>query len=141
MIILDKYLFKKVVEILNAREAQIATALQEKDEIEEKLANTNFQADKIIQDAKEEARHIIEDARESVEPEKLRLLELAKKESEDIVSAAKRQGEDVIASSRLKSQEEAVNLLKALVNKAMSEFEISEDAQNQVLSKIINTKL
>ena len=141
MIILDKFLFKKVVEILSKREAQIEQALNEKDELEEKLAHINRDAEKIMRDAKENARHIMEEAREAVEPEKARLLDLAKKECDQIVLEARRKAEDVLVTARFKSQEEAIDLLKALLVKAMAKFEIAAEEQNSVLSKIINSKL
>jgi F-type H+-transporting ATPase subunit b len=141
MIILDKFLFKKIVEILNKREAEIERALNEKDELEDKLAHVNREADKIVHDAKENARHILEEAREAVEPEKQRLLDLAKKESDQIVVEARRKAEDVLVSARLKSQEEALDLLKAILAKAMAKFEIASEEQKNILSKIVNTKL
>jgi len=141
MVILNKYLFKPIVAILNKREAEIEKALTEKDELEEKLAHINREADKIVHDAKENARHILEEAREAVEPKKKELIIQAQKESDQIVIEAKHKAEEILVSARVKSQEEALDLLKAILAKALAKFEIGAEEQQKVLSKIINSKL
>jgi F-type H+-transporting ATPase subunit b len=141
MVILDKFLFKKIVEVLNKRESEIARALAEKDELEDKLAHINREADKIVSDAKENARHILEEARTSVEPEKQRLLVQAQNESEKIVIESRHKAEEILQTARLKSQEEAIDLLKAILAKALTSFEISVEEQQKVLNKIINIRL
>ena len=141
MIVLNTFLFKPIVAILSKREAEIEKALAEKDELEDKLANINKEADKIVHDAKESARHILDEAKESVEPKKKELIAQAIVESDQIISKANHKAEEILATARVRSQEEAVDLLKSILAKALAKIEIGAEEQQKVLSKIINSKL
>jgi F-type H+-transporting ATPase subunit b len=141
MVVLQKALFKPLVAILNKREADIKNALDKKDEIEDHLAHMNKEAEKIRNDAKENARAIIEQANQDLEPHREKLMKQAQAQADQIIVDAKKHSEEILVSARLKSQEEAIDLLKNILAKAMVKFEIGLEEQQKVLAKIINSKL
>ncbi|GAB4148202.1 MAG: hypothetical protein OHK0017_10770 [Patescibacteria group bacterium] len=141
MLVLDQFLFRRVVKALNDREDSIKKALEEKEEIEDRLASVDLQVRNTINEAKEEARNIVREARESVEPEKNRVLDEARKESEVIVNQARDHAAEIVESARLKSQDEALQLVKKITAKALANMKVSSTEQEKVLSQIVNDKL
>lgn len=141
MLILDRFLFRSVVKILNDREDGIRRALDEKDEIEHKLAEVDQQVKNILSQAQEESRTIVKEARDNAEPEKQKVIESAHLEAQNIVSQSHRQADEIVTNARQQSESEAVSLVRGVLTKAMANIRIGAEEQQKVLENIITRKL
>ncbi len=141
MYILQRFLFRPIVKILNDREDSVNKALAQRDELNEKSAHSQEEAQQIINQAKEEARKIIEEARAMVDPEKQNVLKNADELGASIVDRAREQANSILEAGKAEANAESVKILEKILEKAMGNLQISAAEQSRVLENIVNTKL
>lgn len=138
MFVLNKFVFGPIAKIMTEREASISKALDERDEINQRLKKIDVEGEQIIQKAKEESRKILTQTQQSVEPEKQAIIESAKSLAEDIISKAQKQAEDIMDNARLEANREAVEILKQVVNKAMRNLKVDKNLSEEVTKQIVH---
>jgi ATP synthase F0 subunit b len=134
MVVLNKFLFAPLMKILDERETRIQTAFDQVEEVEGKIANCENQAKSILAAAHSQARQIVDEAKGSVDAEKQKVIadanENANSESQKIISTAKSD-----------ARNEVLALVQKTIQKATANLSISQNAQNEILVNIINTKI
>jgi F-type H+-transporting ATPase subunit b len=138
MIILDRFVFRKVAKILTEREQSIGNALKERDEINQTLQKIEEQKEAVIQQAKAEARTIYEKAVEAVDPQKEQILHQAQLEADKIIVQAQKQAEEIVQNAKAQAQSEVVTIFKQIVKKAFENLEIKPEVRDQVMEQLIH---
>lgn len=86
--LLSKFVWPKVIEVLDARENKIEESIQEADATKAQAAEIRDEADAIVAEARRKASEIVLEARSDAEKERSRIVALAHTEAEDIIAKA-----------------------------------------------------
>jgi F-type H+-transporting ATPase subunit b len=134
LLILQKYLFKKINTVLEDREKKIKESIenskfieQKKDEIEKEYR------EKMIQTQKESEQIILE-ARESAENIRLEILESSKEESARIISEAEKETEKFHDQIYIALKKELLDLVVIGVSKSLEDF-LDEKEKEKIIKK------
>lgn len=138
LIVLNKYVFSKIAAIMTEREAEIAQALNEKDNIQLKLMSAEKEASDIIKNAKLDAIAILDEAKNDLEPHKQSLLKQAELEKAQILHEANKQSAEIIALAHTTAQRDSNQILKSVINKAVTSLGIDDISANTLTAKIID---
>lgn len=119
LFLLKKFLFKPLLKVLDDRKQRIEESLKNADLIEERLARTEKESKKIIEDAQNQAQVLITDAKKEAVNISDRASQDARKTLEETVKDAK----DQIAAQRLEMQKniekETMELIIGVVRKVL----------------------
>ena len=138
LFVLNKYVFSKISAIMTEREAEIANALNEKDNIQLKLVNADKEASEIIKAAKISANEILEEAKNNIEPHKNQILEEAELEKIQIIRDANKEAGEIIVLAHHNARRDSNEILESVINKAVMSLGIDDAAANNLTSKIID---
>ncbi len=138
LFVLNKYVFSKISAIMTEREAEIANALNEKDNIQLKLVNADKEASEIIKVAKISANEILEEAKNDIEPHKNQILKEAELEKIQIIQGANKEAGEIIVLAHHNARRDSNEILESVINKAVMSLGIDDAAANNLTSKIID---
>lgn len=137
LLVLWKFAYKPILNILDERSQTIEKSLKQSKEIEERLNRVEIEQKEIIQSAKQDATIILETARQEADVRKQELLVAAKKEVERVV----KQGKDQLQAEKVHMLQEAkAELVQMAVNatKKILESEVDEKASQKIAVDVIN---
>ena len=126
-LILKKFAFGPIVNVLEQRRLKIVEAMANADKVKKELAETEARKKQVLQEAMEQAQKIVAEAKESADAVRTRLEQEAVQESERIVARAREAGQ--IEVDRLKSdfQREAGRLVIMAAQKVTGKILTPED--------------
>ncbi len=91
LLVLWKWAYKPVVNLLEQRQEKIAQGIKQAEEVEKRVHNLESEQKKVIAEARAEATSILEEARASADERKGKLLSKAKEEVQSVVQKGKAQ--------------------------------------------------
>lgn len=135
--LLNKILYKPIMDILNKREQTIKESLSEAERANQILREAEENKNKIISDAKTLAWDIIEKAKITAQSQADEILEKTKKSTADAIKSAR----EVIESEKVKMFAEVewrlIELSMLVVNKVLSE-KLPDNVYSKALSNAMN---
>jgi len=126
------FALKPLTKIMNERTAKIEKSLREAKEIEDKVQLTEVERDKILKQARAEAKNIVEKANNSAEDKRQQILNNAKKEMENIISEGKKQINNEKETMLKEVKSEIVELVVTISQKVFKK-EISEEINKDLI--------
>ncbi len=134
--VLQRFLFKKILKILEDRENEIKVSLENSKIIEEKKEEMEkIYRDKMIETQKE-SEDIIEKAKEAAENIRSEMLSLTKKESKKILEESEKEAQKFHDQMYENLKKEILDLVVITTQKALSNL-IDEKEKQKIISKSI----
>ena len=130
------FALKPLTKIMNDRTKKIEKSLKEAKEIEEKLESTEQEKDKILKQAREEAKEIVEKANKNAEEKRTQALDQAKQEMEKIISQGKKQIQNDKESMLKEVKSELIDLVISVSQKVFKK-QASEDLDIDLIKQTI----
>lgn len=134
--ILNKFLYKPVMKVLEERRKRIEDSLNNAQEIEKRLEETNVKADEILAKASSEGQKIIDDAKSQAN----QIVEDAKVQAEivsqKILAGARVQIEVERENMRWELQKELSRLVVLIVQKVTGKM-LNQKLQKQLIEKTV----
>lgn len=119
--VLYKFAFKPIAKIMQERTDTIEKSLNDAKEVEQKLAETNVEQTRILNEAKKEALAIVENANQSAEANKQKLIEKTKEEVAVIINGEKAKIAQEKEESLKELKQEIAGLVVLAVEKVVKE--------------------
>lgn len=119
--VLYKFAFKPIAKIMQERTDTIEKSLSDAKEVEQKLAETNVEQTRILNEAKKEALAIVENANQSAEANKQKLIEKTKEEVAIIINGEKAKIAQEKEESLKELKQEIAGLVILAVEKVIKE--------------------
>ncbi len=119
--VLYKFAFKPIAKIMQERTDTIEKSLSDAKEVEQKLAETNVEQTRILNEAKKEALAIVENANQSAEANKQKLIEKTKEEVAIIINGEKAKIVQEKEESLKELKQEIAGLVILAVEKVIKE--------------------
>ena len=134
LFILKKILYKPLLEMLNKRQAEIKSGLDNKEKAEALLLDTEEKEKKVLKKANETAKNILSDADKVASEIKAKAEISAKKESEKIILDAKATVSQEVLAAENKLTEKIGSLSLSLLQKSLVGV-FGENEQKTILKK------
>lgn len=115
--VLRKFLYKPVLTFLDKRKDEIAQSIDSAKKMEQEEAKMQEKQEKLVSDAKKEARSIMDEAKKQLEKQKKEVLAKAHEEASEIIAKAKKQAEQELKQNNETIQKMAVELAQSMVVK------------------------
>lgn len=136
--LLAKFVWPKVISVLDAREQKIEDSIEEADATKEEAAEIRDQADAIIAEARRKASDIVLDARDEAEKERSRIVNLAHAEAEDIISKAHDRAGDELDRAYANATETIAKMSVAIASKIVGDtLADNEEKQRELIKKYL----
>lgn len=133
--LLAKFVWPKVIAVLDAREHKIEESIEEADATKAEAAEIRDQADAIIADARRKASEIVLDARSDAEKERTRIVAAAHGEAEEIIAKAHERAEDEMKRSLAAATDTIAKVSVAVAGKIVGDTLANDDAKQRELIK------
>ncbi len=141
MIILKKYAFGPIIQVLEERRRKIAESMANADKIKKDLSAAQARQQAVLDDANAQAQKMIAEARTSADAVRARLEQEANAEAERIVARAREAGELETARMKADFQREAGRLVVLTAQKVSGKIltpddqrRLAEDAARQAVA-------
>lgn len=139
IILLKKFAYKPVLNMLSVRAEKIEQSLKQAEKIEQELKNTETEKLKEINKAKEEAKKIVEEALVIAQDNTNRSLEETKKKTKEIVDKAKeeiqREKDKAVEEAEKEIAGLAIDIAEKILKKNL-DSEAEKKLADETLSKI-----
>ena len=135
-LVLYWFAFKPLVRIMAERSSKIAKSLEEAKLIEEKLAQTKVEFNKIVAEAKKQANIAIEKAGVQADLKKQETIVRTKEEIGQIINQEKQKMQTEKAATLKEIKKEAADLVIATVEKVLGE-KMDEKKDKEMIKKMI----
>lgn len=130
LLILKKFVFGKLINVLDARQKAVEDSLKNAAEIEEKLANAEKSIAKMLSDARKEADEVVSSSHKEAAQAVEAAEQKATKRAEHIVKEAKEQMGVEIAKARDELKAETIKLVAAATERVIGEkLDATKDAR------------
>ncbi len=134
--VLQKFLYKPVLAMIDKRKKEIDDGLDTAKRLQHEEEKGKEKQEKLVSDAKKEARALLEEAKKQAEEQKKTVLAEAHKEAQTIVAKSKTQAEAKAKALEEDMRRQAVDLAALMVQKLLPE--VLSDADHK---KVIATQL
>lgn len=139
LILLQKFAYKPVLKMLNERAAKIETSLQQAEQIQQELQNTEATKIAEISKAKQEAQDIITAAHQLAAQNTEKTLQETQKKTQAIVAKAKeeiqQEKEDSVREAKQEITEIAILIAEKILKKQLDQT-TEKHIADEVLAKI-----
>ncbi len=126
-LILKKFAFGPIVNVLEQRRLKIVEAMANADKVKKELAETEIRKKQVLQEAAEQAQKIISDAKQSADAVRTRLEQEAGAEAERIVARAREAGHLEVDRLKVDFQREAGRLVVMAAQKVTGKILTPDD--------------
>lgn len=133
--LLSKFVWPKVISVLDAREHKIEDSIEEADATKAEAAEIREQADAIIAEARRKASDIVLEACSDAEKERSRIVALAHSEAEDIIAKAHDRADDEVKRSLAGATDTIAKVSVAVAGKIVGDTLANDDAKQRELIK------
>jgi F-type H+-transporting ATPase subunit b len=125
--LLKRFLFKPILTMLDKRKLEITENLERADGIAKEEEKIKEKQEKMLADAKREAKTIIEQAKKQQDVLKKEAMVKAHEEAQEIIAKSKAQAEKNTKDQEEQMRKQAVELASAMVTKLVPEILSSDD--------------
>lgn len=136
--ILNKFLYKPVIKVLEARKKKISQSLTNVEEIEKKLLQTEEDREKILAEASSEAQKLVDETKKELvllrEEEKQKIIE----ETEMMIKKAKESAQMERAKALQQARMEIMSLVTTVLNKVTGKVIVGKDQKEMIEKEIKN---
>lgn len=133
--LLSKFVWPKVISVLDAREHKIEDSIEEADATKAEAAEIRDEADAIVAEARRKASEIVLDARGDADKERARILAAAHKEAEDIIAKARDRADDEMKRAYDGATDTIAKMSVAVAGKIVGDVLANDDAKQRELIK------
>jgi F-type H+-transporting ATPase subunit b len=130
------FAFKPLAKVMSGRSEKIEKSLADAEKIEEKLAQTKAEFNKIVAEAKREANTILEKATIQADAKKQETVVRAKEEIGAIINQEKQKMQTEKAATLKEIRKEAADLIIATVEKVLGE-KMDEKKDREMIKKLM----
>ena len=133
--LLAKFVWPKIIAVLDAREHKIEDSIEEADATKAEAAEIREQADAIVAEARRRASEIVLDARSDAEKERSRIVAAAHVEAEDIIAKAHDRADDEMKRAYAGATDTIAKMSVAVAGKIVGEALANDEAKQRELIK------
>lgn len=133
--LLSKFVWPKVISVLDAREHKIEDSIEEADATKAEAAEIREEADSIIADARRRASEIVLEARGDADKERARIVAAAHKEAEDIIAKAHDRADDEMKRAYAGATDTIAKMSVAVAGKIVGETLANDEVKQRELIK------
>jgi F-type H+-transporting ATPase subunit b len=125
--VLNKVLYKPVMNMLDKRRADIKESMQRAEKMKEEEAKTKEKADKVLDNAKKEAKALLESAKKQAKDQEKEILTDAQEKAQKILEKAKAEAADTLKGVNKEVRSQAIDLTSEMVKHLLSHSLSAED--------------
>ena len=133
--LLSKFVWPKVISVLDAREHKIEDSLEQADATKAEAAEIREQADAIVAEARRKASEIVLEARGDAEKERSRIVAAAHAEAEDIIAKAQDRAEDEKKRAYMSATDTIAKMSVAVATSIVGDTLANDEAKQRELIK------
>ena len=133
--LLAKFVWPKVISVLDAREHKIEDSIEEADATKAEAAEIRDEADAIVAEARRKASEIVLEARGDAGKERARIVASAPAEAEDIIAKARDRADDELKRSLASATDTIAKVSVAVAGKIVGDTLASDEAKQRELIK------
>lgn len=137
MVLLNKLLYKPILDMLDKRKKKIEEGLAITESMKHEEEKLEVKKAKVLADAKKEALELIEDAKKHAKEEAKQIVDGARKEADEIIEKGKLQSADQKVIMEKEVRQDAVELATLMAKRLLASV-LSNDAQHSLLKKHIH---
>jgi len=135
LLVLKKFLYGPIVNMLIDRKNKIEQGLKDSQEAREKLNETNAQTRKLLAEASLESEKIIKSTKKEMEEQTKKKLDEAQKKAEEIIATSKRlaqeEQERIVQKAKKEISELAINISEKILEK-----QVDKDSVNKAINQL-----
>ena len=136
--LLAKFVWPKVISVLDAREHKIEDSIEEADATKAEAAEIRDEADAIVAEARRKASEIVLEARGDAEKERSRIVAAAHAEAEDIIAKAHDRADDEMKRAYSGATDTIAKMSVAVAGKIVGEtLANDEEKQRELIKKYL----
>lgn len=135
LILLKKFLYTPILNMLDQRKGKIEKGLKDSEEAEKKLAECETECKKISQEAVKESEKIIASARKLAETETKKIIAEAEKKSQKIITLAQEDAESRKENALKEAKKELIDLIALSTEKVLGK-NVDKSSVGEVVSKL-----
>lgn len=136
--LLRKFLYKPVLNMLDKRKAEVAESVDRAYRMEKEEEKLKEKQEKLLVDARKEAKSIVEEAKKQLEKQKKELAAKAHDQASEIIAKARQQAEQLIKENESIMRKQAVELASAMVVKLVPQVLSSDDHRKLIATHLKN---
>lgn len=133
--LLAKFVWPKIVAVLDAREHKIEDSIEEADATKAEAAEIRDEADAIVAVARRKASEIVLEARGDAEKERARIVAAAHAEAEDIIAKAHDRAEDEKKRAYMSATDTIAKMSVAVASSIVGDTLANDEAKQRELIK------
>lgn len=133
--LLSKFVWPKVISVLDAREHKIEDSLEQADATKAEAAEIREQADAIVAEARRKASEIVLEARGDADKERSRIVAAAHAEAEDIIAKAHDRAEDEKKRAYMSATDTIAKMSVAVAKSIVGDTLANDEAKQRELIK------
>ena len=133
--LLSKFVWPKVISVLDAREHKIEDSLEQADATKAEAAEIREQADAIVAEARRKASEIVLEARGDADKERSRIVAAAHAEAEDIIAKAHDRAEDEKKRAYMSATDTIAKMSVAVASSIVGDTLANDEAKQRELIK------
>ena len=133
--LLAKFVWPKIISVLDAREHKIEDSIEEADATKAEAAEIREEADAIVAEARRKASEIVLDARGDAEKERARIVAAAHGEAAEIIAKAHERADDELKRAYASATDTIAKMSVAVAGKMVGETLADDDAKQRELIK------
>ena len=138
LVILKKWVFPVIVNMVNERKAYIDSSLAKAHEATEKLANIQKEGEALLQEAREKQAQLLKEAKETHDAVVAKADADAREQANKLLSEAKAQIENEKASAIREIRAQVAELSVQIAEKVVRQNLSSDKAQMQLIDKLLD---
>lgn len=133
--LLAKFVWPKIVAVLDAREHKIEDSIEEADATKAEAAEIRDEADAIVAEARRKASEIVLEARGDAEKERARIVAAAHVEAEDIIAKAHDRAEDEKKRAYMSATDTIAKMSVAVASSIVGDTLANDEVKQRELIK------
>ena len=133
--LLSKFVWPKVISVLDAREHKIEDTIEEADATKAEAAEIREQADAIVAEARRRASEIVLEARGDADKERSRIVAAAHAEAEEIIAKARERAEDEKQRAYMSATDTIAKMSVAVASSIVGDTLANDEAKQRDLIK------
>jgi F-type H+-transporting ATPase subunit b len=134
--LLRKFLYKPVLNMLDKRKAEVAESIDRASRMEREEEKLKEKHEKLLTDAKKEARSIVDEAKKQLEKQKKDIVAKAHEQATEVLAKAKVQAEQLLKENEATMRKQAVELASAMVVKLVPQVLSSDDHRKLIATHL-----
>lgn len=128
--LLSKFVWPKVIAVLDARENKIEESIQEADATKAQAAEIRDEAESVVADARRQASEIVLEARSDAKKERSRIVAQAHSEAEEIIAKAHERADDEMKRAYASAADTVAKVSVSIASKIVGDT-LAEDEKKQ----------